>query len=105
MLLHDKPPRQRLGFRWEWREGCQCEKCPWKGNCKGEDTPHWREVREGMLDQLHEDNMNDNLSPTGRKPSQPELQEIASHKPLYNSGVLTEFDYVEMENRGLIGAG
>ena len=41
-----KAPRKRPGFRWEWREGCDCKSCPWKGACKGEDTPHWREVKD-----------------------------------------------------------
>jgi hypothetical protein len=40
------PPRQRPGYRWERREGCSCRSCPWKGNCKGEDTEHWIEVKE-----------------------------------------------------------
>jgi hypothetical protein len=37
--------RQRPGFRWEYRKGCQCKFCPWKGNCRGEDWPHWIEVK------------------------------------------------------------
>jgi hypothetical protein len=43
----DRPPRKRRGFRWEFREGCQCKTCPWKGNCLGETWPHWREIKEG----------------------------------------------------------
>lgn len=41
-----RPPKKRPGFRWEYREGCQCQSCPWKGNCRGEDTPHWIEIKE-----------------------------------------------------------
>lgn len=37
----------RLGYRWERRQGCQCKTCPWKGNCRGEDWPHWIEVSDG----------------------------------------------------------
>jgi len=46
MISPDNPPKKRSGYRWEWREGCRCETCPWKGNCRGEDWPHWREVKE-----------------------------------------------------------
>src|SRR5882724_5786319 len=41
----DKPPKARIGYRWEYRTGCDCKSCPWKGNCKGEDWPHWIEVK------------------------------------------------------------
>jgi len=41
-----RPPAKRRGFRWEFREGCQCKTCPWKGNCLGETRPHWIEVKE-----------------------------------------------------------
>lgn len=41
-----KPPKARPGYRWEWREGCRCASCPWKGNCLGETWEHWREVAE-----------------------------------------------------------
>ena len=34
----------RKGYRWEWRDGCRCKSCPWKGNCLGETWPHWIEV-------------------------------------------------------------
>ena len=34
----------RSGYRWEFREGCQCASCPWKGDCQGEDWPHWVQV-------------------------------------------------------------
>lgn len=27
-----------------YRSGCNCKSCPWKGNCKGEDWPHWIEI-------------------------------------------------------------
>lgn len=40
------PPPLRPGFRWEYREGCRCATCPWKGNCLGETRPRWIEVRE-----------------------------------------------------------
>lgn len=46
MIDPARPPRKRPGYRWEYRTGCQCTSCPWKGNCRGEDTPHWREVKE-----------------------------------------------------------
>ena len=38
------PPQNRPGFRWEWRDGCDCENCPWRGNCKGQTRPHWIEI-------------------------------------------------------------
>jgi hypothetical protein len=42
--------RKRPGFQWERREECQCESCLWKGNCRGEDWPYWREVKEETAD-------------------------------------------------------
>jgi hypothetical protein len=27
-----------------YRSGCNCKLCPWKGNCRGEITPHWIEI-------------------------------------------------------------
>ncbi len=50
MLDRRNPPKSRPGFRWEYREGCRCEWCFWKGNCLGETWPHWREVRETDLE-------------------------------------------------------
>lgn len=45
MLSKLKPPKDRPGFKWKWRQGCDCKSCPWKGNCLGEDTPYWVEVK------------------------------------------------------------
>lgn len=45
VLNPEKPPRQRPGFRWEWRDGCTCTACPWLPNCRGRDTEHWIEVK------------------------------------------------------------
>jgi hypothetical protein len=39
-------PPPRPGFRWEYRKGCRCVTCPWKGNCLGETRPHWIEIKE-----------------------------------------------------------
>lgn len=41
-----KPKSRRPGFAWVYRETCRCSNCPWKGNCRGEITPHWIEVRQ-----------------------------------------------------------
>ncbi len=42
-----KPTRKaKPGYKWEYRQGCKCENCPWKGNCIGETYPHWVEVKE-----------------------------------------------------------
>jgi len=47
MISSSNPPRKRPGYRWVWREGCRCVTCPWKQDgCRGEDMPHWREVKE-----------------------------------------------------------
>lgn len=46
MIDRNRPPKKRPGFRWEYRESCRCESCPWKGACKGEETPHWIEIKE-----------------------------------------------------------
>lgn len=43
MTLRDRKPRNRSGFEWQYRTGCECLSCPWKGNCRGESTVHWRE--------------------------------------------------------------
>jgi hypothetical protein len=43
MTIRARKPRNRPGFVWEYREGCTCAACPWKGNCKGEIAPHWVE--------------------------------------------------------------
>lgn len=49
MIDRGRPPKNRKGWRWEYRDGCQGEcsaaTCHWFGNCKGEDTPHWLEVK------------------------------------------------------------
>ena len=41
-----QPLKRRLGYHWEYREGCQCKSCPWKGNCLGENRSHWIEVKD-----------------------------------------------------------
>lgn len=41
------PPKAAQGFHWEYRRGCDCENCPWRGNCRGHTTPHWIEVANG----------------------------------------------------------
>jgi hypothetical protein len=48
----NRPPPKRAGFRWEYREGCNCKACPWKGNCLGETWPHWREVKIMTKDEI-----------------------------------------------------
>jgi hypothetical protein len=48
MIDRSKPPPKHPGFRWEYREGCQCKTCPWKGHCRGEDTPHWIEIKDAV---------------------------------------------------------
>jgi len=48
VLDRRNPPKDRPGFRWEWRDGCQCEFCFWKGFCLGETWPYWREVRVSL---------------------------------------------------------
>lgn len=47
-LNPQKLPKKRDGFRWEWRDGCDCKFCPWKGNCLGETRPHWIEVKDDI---------------------------------------------------------
>ncbi len=37
-------PKDRPGFEWQYHEGCNCKACPWKGHCRGEDWPHWKEA-------------------------------------------------------------
>lgn len=49
MIDPARPPKARPGYRWEWREGCDCKTCPWKGNCLGETREHWREVPDAGL--------------------------------------------------------
>jgi len=49
LLNRKKPPKKRPGFSWEWRDGCRCVWCFWKGSCSGETRPHWIEVRETEL--------------------------------------------------------
>lgn len=49
MIDPSRPPKKRPGFRWEYRTGCQCKSCPWKGNCRGEDTPHWIQIKEPIV--------------------------------------------------------
>lgn len=46
MISRDRPPKLRPGVIWEYREGCRCKSCAWKGNCRGEDWPHWIQVKE-----------------------------------------------------------
>lgn len=41
-----KPPKKRPGFRWEFRDGCECETCPWLPDCRGRTSPLWIEVKE-----------------------------------------------------------
>jgi len=43
-------PAKRPGYRWIRRAGCDCTFCFWKGNCRGEDWPHWVEVREEAME-------------------------------------------------------
>jgi len=50
VLTMDKPRKNRPGYRWERRSGCDCKSCPWKGNCLGERRPHWIEVKEATED-------------------------------------------------------
>jgi len=49
MIDPNKPPT-RKGYRYEYRAGCQCETCPWKGNCVGETWPHWYGVKENVAE-------------------------------------------------------
>jgi hypothetical protein len=46
MIDPNKPPKSPCppGFHWEYRSGCDCAKCPWKGNCRGETWAHWLQV-------------------------------------------------------------
>lgn len=45
--MSGKPKREPLpGYEWQFREGCDCKSCPWKGHCRGEDYTHWREVKK-----------------------------------------------------------
>ena len=44
--IADRKPDDRLGFRWEYRKGCECLACPWKDKCMGKTWPHWIEVKE-----------------------------------------------------------
>lgn len=40
------PPFERPGYRWERKQGCACKACPWKDDCKGQEWPHWVEVKD-----------------------------------------------------------
>jgi len=53
MLNPTKPPKKK-GYRFEYREGCRCEMCPWKGNCRGEDWPHWYGTKISINQQIKE---------------------------------------------------
>ncbi len=50
MIDPNRPPSPKPGYRWEYRAGCQCKDCPWKGNCRGEDWPHWYGVKEDIAE-------------------------------------------------------
>lgn len=45
MGIKNRKLKDRPGYKWEYREGCNCINCPWKGNCKGKDWPHWIEIK------------------------------------------------------------
>lgn len=52
-----RPPKARPGYWWSYHTGCRCPACPSRlaGGCKGEDWPHWIEVKiaptvDGMED-------------------------------------------------------
>jgi hypothetical protein len=44
-MNRNKTPMPRRGYQWEWREGCDCKFCFWKGHCLGETRQHWIEVK------------------------------------------------------------
>jgi hypothetical protein len=50
----NRPPKNRDGYRWEWRDGCDCENCPWCGNCRGETWEHWIEVKDDQPPNYHQ---------------------------------------------------
>jgi hypothetical protein len=41
--IRDRKPTDRPGYRYVYRDGCDCANCPWKGKCIGESWPHWIE--------------------------------------------------------------
>src|SRR5882757_2060968 len=43
MTIRNRKPKDRLGFRYEYHEGCECLSCPWGNNCIGRTWPHWKE--------------------------------------------------------------
>jgi len=51
MSIRKRKPKDRPGFKWEYRAGCDCLNCPWKGNCMGGDRPHWIEQKDGSKTQ------------------------------------------------------
>ncbi len=47
--IKNRKPKDRPGFKWEYRNTCECSSCPWKGKCKAEDDfQHWIEVKKGV---------------------------------------------------------
>lgn len=44
MAISDRKPKNRPGYRWEYRTGCDCPNCPWGKTCVGRTVPHWIEV-------------------------------------------------------------
>jgi len=49
--IRDRNPMTRQGYRWEFREGCNCPNCPWGENCQGKTWPHWVETATQAMEE------------------------------------------------------